>query len=448
MRGFPIMKKILFFVALIIWGFQIYCMEQNLKQSRSEYEKQPAAELGEPELKQARICTSECQELGQEKEEEIGRSGLPSPQEEIKIIYPEFESIPENLQRYIFSFLKSHNTWSLFVLVRRLANVTKAKRVFLIKFLSNQNVIKYLINTYIQKQFKEEKGLYKITEEVIGSLIVIQADLKRYADDEAGLGLLENIIKVLKPIAQNLAKEYLVSKNVDITNLDEHLFNARRANNDDIVRLLLVAGANPNAMLGTNLDENLFEAIKAHNDDEVKILLAAGANPNAKFGIKQEPALMLAIDNPKIMRTLLLGGADPNEASCQYTIFNRIIYLGDACIVKMFLDFGANPNIKGYHGFTPLMYADALDKLNVLLADERIDPNIQDEFGYTVLMRAIEGEFIDGIQAIVNHPKINLNIKNSEGQTALDIAKSIGNNEIIALIRDSWVKKMKKLFGL
>jgi len=339
---------------------------------------------------------------------------------------------------YILNFLETDHLGHLF---SELASAIQTHKAFHV-FLCDQNVIKYLINTYIQNQFKKNKSLDQVLDEVIESLEALQIGIKKYKGTISE-GLLENIAQIYEPIAQNLAKECLISQNVYITNLDENLIEAIELDDNYGVRLMLAAGANPDAKSGR--DQELALILAINKPEILKALLFAGANPDEQAACKDTALIRAAHDNHfKAVKVLLSFGADPNIRG----------ELGDVALVKASLkdadpriinillaDKRTDPNIKNDNGFTALMFAQNIDIVNNLLASPKIDPNILDEHGETALMYAIWNGDVKKVKAILSHPKTNLNMRNSLGETAFNIAESLENNEIVALIRDSWVKK-------
>lgn len=357
----------------------------------------------------------------------------------------EFGNLPIELKQYILTFLTADNLISLFKNLARAAQTESA--VYALS--RDENLIRHLINTHIQNQFKKNKTLNQITSNAIRALEFIQENVRKYkntTDKNLNENLLEIISRIYKPIVQDLSKKYLISENSEGIDI-------------------------------TDLDKNLEGAIRVDNLNAVRLILAAGANPNAKFDTEQEPALILAIKNPRIIRALLLAGADPNEkARYEDTALTFIAgeERGDMPMeeIKTLLEFGADPNILGYtrrtalmssvggekidinivkllledkrtdpniqrpySGYTALMIAKNLDAINMLLANGKTDPNVQDNYGETALMHAVRDDNEEKIMALLSHPKTNPNIPNRGGQTALSIAEAHGNDIIADIIR-------------
>ena len=117
------------------------------------------------------------------------------------------------------------------------------------------------------------------------------------------------------------------------------------------IRLLLAAGANPNATSIAGRTA-LMEAASHCRAEAVKLLLQAGANPNALGGVG-DSALTCAAQRGdlEIFRLLLDAGADPSAA---------LMYAAqrdDPESVRLLLAHGADANHQGRHGKTALDWA-------------------------------------------------------------------------------------------
>lgn len=149
----------------------------------------------------------------------------------------------------------------------------------------------------------------------------------------------------------------------------------------DMARLLLDAGADPNAHApGTSTP--LYEAVSGSHMDErlglTRLLLEAGADPNgrspelvqlsagpAEFKVRDQTALMRAMigRSDGAVRLLLKHGADPNLTDSEgktalhwWVLFRRsdrpALALGSLLVRK-----GADPHLADRSGKTPLDYA-------------------------------------------------------------------------------------------
>lgn len=240
----------------------------------------------------------------------------------------------------------------------------------------------------------------------------------------------------------------------------------------EVVHLLLHKGANPNIGRETALNFAQDESI-------VKSLLAYGASPHA-FDQTQSPSLVAwgmwayrhCFAPEEGIDWLLEAGADIN-ATNQYasTALNNALQHDNFDFARALLKKGANkehlsPNNIGiepkYAQMTPLLWIIAesqtlyphqnqtLLKKIQLLCDAGVNINAQSAGGYTALMLVVENHNRQIQQDIINElldRGADTTLKNANHQTALDIAKQLGKNEAIALLRhiNVFQKRLKKI---
>ena len=79
------------------------------------------------------------------------------------------------------------------------------------------------------------------------------------------------------------------------------------------------------------------------------------------------------------------------------------------------------------------------------IIDNGADLNIQDNNGYTILMWLVESNDIPISKKLLLNPNIDINLKNNEGDTALDIALKEKNRDFInLLLNDNRLNKTSK----
>ncbi|KAL1490616.1 hypothetical protein ABEB36_013278 [Hypothenemus hampei] len=121
----------------------------------------------------------------------------------------------------------------------------------------------------------------------------------------------------------------------------------------DIVKLVLDAGANVNALdiVGRSA---LHLAILKNNTDKVEILCQAGANTNAVDEHDQFPLLSaFKLYNAAMIKLLLNHGA---RITCPF-LLHKAVKIGDLDVVKMLIDQGVPSDLQNRKGYTPLMNA-------------------------------------------------------------------------------------------
>jgi ankyrin repeat protein len=193
--------------------------------------------------------------------------------------------------------------------------------------------------------------------------------------------------------------------------------------------------------------------------------LASGFMPKRRLrsyrrsALKINKSLINAIDNGEIetVKLLLRQGADANAYDLRYKREDKDTALSVAigslsdgikavAIMKLLLKSGANPNLSSYSRHSPLHHAvwsgrSGLQKLKVLLADPKTNPNVETKWGTTPLTLAITNVYKEDALILMKDSRTNLNYVNKDGQTPLGVA--------YCLNRDSdekeWnIKKLRK----
>lgn len=127
--------------------------------------------------------------------------------------------------------------------------------------------------------------------------------------------------------------------------------------------------------------------------------------------------------------------------------------------VKKILRYGENVNIRGmvyggeYEGLTPLNMAYSLKRFEIvklLLAYPKININLKDTYGDTILYLVSKFYNREITKLVLENPKININVKGEYDNTPLQDACYYGNIELVKLLlarpeidinsRDFWKK--------
>jgi len=131
--------------------------------------------------------------------------------------------------------------------------------------------------------------------------------------------------------------------------------------------------------------------------------------------------------------------------------------LGDIEAVKKHIAAGTDVNTRGEGGISPLLIAAIEGHLDVveLLISKGADVNIKDDKGMTPLQFSVLVNKRQIVELLINNnADVNLQIgggqltgkeKKIEGRTALNMAMSKKNNEIISLLRKHGGKTAKEL---
>lgn len=143
------------------------------------------------------------------------------------------------------------------------------------------------------------------------------------------------------------------------------------------------------------LNDKLFEAVEAGNQDEVRRLIAAGAEVNAQPlsvrkdrsdpGLPIETPLIYAVCNedPSMLHLLLELGADPEsysdgDADCA---LHLAVESNSLEMVKLLLDYGADINRPGWNTCLMIAYYNNHRKMFDYLLERGADPAAKDFTG-------------------------------------------------------------------
>ena len=158
--------------------------------------------------------------------------------------------------------------------------------------------------------------------------------------------------------------------------------------NASMVETLLIAGADSNAALMTG-ETALMRAAYTGDIDTVDVLLEYGADVNAKEPVREQTALMWALDRKRmeVVRRLVERGADIRATTTLG--FTPLLFAarhGNSEAVKMFLDAGADANTTANDNLSALHVAvlRGHGDVAVLLLEGGADPNANGP-GYTPL---------------------------------------------------------------
>ena len=156
---------------------------------------------------------------------------------------------------------------------------------------------------------------------------------------------------------------------------NQALFSAAGKGDVAAVTQSLAGGANPNYAQLPNLLTPLMAAAQNNHPDVIRLLIKHGANPNAvsRDG-NNTTALMYAVEGDgtlESVKALVEGGADVNarHGGWGYSALSRAGRYNGKQVVGYLIERGADVNIAGSNGATPLAWAkqDGNDELVALL---------------------------------------------------------------------------------
>jgi ankyrin repeat protein/serine/threonine protein kinase len=119
------------------------------------------------------------------------------------------------------------------------------------------------------------------------------------------------------------------------------------------------------------------------------------------------------------------------------TLIHKVVKskVNEQKIMKILLEYGANPNLKDVSGQTPLHLAIVDDKIEIvkLLLEYLVDYNLKDNLGNTPLILAIKKNRIEIVELLLQYGA-DVNLKDDEGRSPLYLAIMDNNIRIVELL--------------
>lgn len=162
----------------------------------------------------------------------------------------------------------------------------------------------------------------------------------------------------------------------------------------EIVNILLQSGANVNS-------RNILDYTALHfSRDErvVRALISAGADPNAIDEEGLSPLFKNCEQShlPSLREIIKGGGILDIVYPCKYTPLTYAIQYGKMDIVKLFIEMGADVNMRDSHGKTPLETSNYnMIEITQLLLEAGANPNIKGRYGNPAWIPIKSREYFD-----------------------------------------------------
>lgn len=229
--------------------------------------------------------------------------------------------------------------------------------------------------------------------------------------------------------------KFLVNHGISVDGKDNEgrtplIMAAETNNNPKIIKILVELGANIDikAHKCTVLE---FAAIHNPNIEIIKTLVNLGADVNAKHEINSALEWAVANNpNPEIIKFLL----KEDKITDRTFLVHKAAFGNTTEILDMFLESTADLNAL-------LIDASANKHAGVIryLVERGANINARDaEYNWnnTVLMCAVEWENLWAVKILIELGA-DVKAKNAIGETALDLAKSVKNHEIIQILQEN-----------
>ncbi|KAL8999176.1 MAG: hypothetical protein Q9169_001955 [Polycauliona sp. 2 TL-2023] len=253
----------------------------------------------------------------------------------------------------------------------------------------------------------------------------------------------------------NAAAKLLLQHGADINTRDKNgstlmhsiVYSLNRIEvQDSVNELLMDHGADPN--ISDNLGETpLFLAVRGGHNAAAEFLLQHGADATTRDKKGYTPMHTVfdleynVRDQKSLIKLLMDHGADPNIPNdFGETPLFLAVSDGHIAAAEFLLQHGANVNARDKDGSTPIhavkysnVDVDAEDQESLirLLIDYGADPNIPDEIGETPLFSAIRYQNINAIRILTSKNDGALDVCSQYGRTPLLVAIDSGSEEVL-----------------
>ena len=205
------------------------------------------------------------------------------------------------------------------------------------------------------------------------------------------------------------------------------------AGNKEMVRFLLNTGAPPDAAAAVDDATPLTAAITAGHNDIAALLLEAGADAAALT----ERAI--STEAPGLLEFLLDHGLSAQSRDgAGETLLMRAVIGGQPANVKLLMSRGADPEITGIEGQSPLHMAAAINSIPVMeaLIMEGADPN-------ATFSNPVSPDFLKRI----NNEHFEGWLKRDTGLTIMMLAASRGETEMLSFLLSKGAKRNQQTKG-
>ena len=242
--------------------------------------------------------------------------------------------------------------------------------------------------------------------------------------------------------------DILVEAGADV-NWDSEKHQAVRYDNEEYVRRLLAAGADPNKANSSGRTP-LMIAATIGNPNLVDILVKKGANVNVRDRLERTALIYCLITTREMPRasavesrnfskcatSLIKAGADVNMADKYgHTALMKAAEKGHWDCVQLLIKAGADVNMSDYFNETALMKAVMKEnqKCVELLINKGADVNREDRHHETPLMKAAAKGHSMFVELLIE-AGADVNMADNSGTTALIKAVRMGNRECVKLL--------------
>lgn len=193
---------------------------------------------------------------------------------------------------------------------------------------------------------------------------------------------------------------------------------------------------------------SLIQAVSANDLDQTTRILSSADYPIDEVNEKSETPLLIAVHNnqPAIAKALIDAGADINKQDdIQDSPYLYAGAEGRSEILSYMLTHGtpdqAVTNRFGGNALIPAAEKGHLENVKILLADQRVDINHQNNYGYTALIEAVAlrdgSQVYQDIVAELLKNGADPALLDNYGKSALDYAQQLGYGNMVKMLQDA-----------
>ncbi len=165
--------------------------------------------------------------------------------------------------------------------------------------------------------------------------------------------------------------------------------------------------------------------------------LPTASGARTRWSANQKLIDAVQSNNLCVADTALKHGADiEHKSPSGWTALQIAVQNRHSDMVKCLLAAGANPNVLYGDGYSLLMQAASRNNVRIIhaLLSHRALINHQDSRGMTALMYAASADSLSSVSALLQYARIKANLRNKQGETALDIAHKKGNEKVVEIL--------------
>ena len=206
----------------------------------------------------------------------------------------------------------------------------------------------------------------------------------------------------------------------------------------EAVRMLLSRGPVVGSGLrNQELQTPLHVACAVERDDVVRLLISAGADPNARDVRGRTPLYICCSGRPRTLRAML-GAADVDLPDADsWTPVHAAAWYGDRFSLRLLLEAGASVDLKNDDGYTALHVVAPTPSFTPIFADlldAGFGVNVRSHAGYTPLhIAAINGN-VAHVKALLATKRADLGARTNDGNTPLHLAAKDGRADLVSLL--------------